>query len=390
MLTLLEKMFIKNPENVSDPQVREKYGVLCGGYGIFLNILLFIGKYIAGVLSASIAMTADAFNNLSDAGSSLISIIGFKLAGQKPDPEHPFGHGRVEYLSGLAVSAIIVIMGYELIKDSILKIMHPEELAFSWISVCILLASVLVKFYMAFYNKKYGKKIDSQTLLATATDSLSDTVSTTVVLVATLVHFFFDIHLDGFCGLLVGFLIVIAGLKSGKETISPLLGEPPTQEFIESVEDIVMGYEEIVGIHDLLVHNYGPGRVMISLHAEVPDNGDIRMLHDVIDNAENRLKNELSCHAVIHMDPVAVGDPFTDSTKATVKEIVHSIDESLSIHDFRMVIGPSHTNLIFDVVVPYSIKMSDEEIVKAISERVSKHNSSFCCVITVDRDYTGR
>lgn len=390
MLNILIRIFIKNSEDTKNPQVREKYGVLCGGYGIFLNLLLFAGKYIAGILSASIAMTADAFNNLSDAGSSLISVIGFKLSGQKPDPEHPFGHGRIEYLSGLGVSAIIVVMGYELIKDSFYKILHPEELAFSWISVAILLASIMVKCYMAFYSKRIGKKIESETILATSTDSLSDCISTTVVLVATLVHYFFDIHLDGICGLLVGVLIIIAGAKAAKATIDPLLGAAPSREFVDDVEKIVKAYPQIVGIHDLIVHDYGPGRVMISLHAEVPNTGDINDLHDVIDNAEENLKKKLNCHAVIHMDPVAVGDPETDALKAMVIGIVKEIDESLTIHDFRIVKGPSHTNLIFDTVVPYKVNITDENIKSTIRKKVFEKNKNTFCVITVDRDYTGK
>ncbi len=390
MLTLLIKLFIKNSEDIKNKNVREKYGVLCGAYGIFLNILLFSGKYIAGLLTASIAMTADAFNNLSDAGSSLISVLGFKLAGQKPDPKHPFGHGRIEYLSGLAVSAIIIIMGYELIMDSFDKIMHPEELSFSWLAVVILLASIAVKFYMSFYCKRIGIKINSGTLLATSTDSLSDTISTAVVLVSTLVHYFFDIHLDGICGLGVGILIIIAGIKAAKEVIDPLLGAPQDPEFVKSIEEIVLKHEEIVGIHDLIVHDYGPGRVMITLHAEVPSTGNINDLHDVIDNAEFELMKELGCHATIHLDPVAIGDPVTDELKAMVKEILKEIDERISFHDFRIVAGPTHTNLIFDIVVPYSVKRSDDELVDTVKEKV-KENKEYCfCVINVDRDYTGR
>ncbi len=390
MLTLLIKLFIKNSEDIKNKKVREKYGVLCGAYGIFLNILLFSGKYIAGLLTASIAMTADAFNNLSDAGSSLISVLGFKLAGQKPDPKHPFGHGRIEYLSGLAVSAIIIIMGYELIMDSFDKIMHPEELSFSWLAVVILLASIAVKFYMSFYCKRIGIKINSGTLLATSTDSLSDTISTAVVLLSTLVHYFFDIHLDGICGLGVGILIIIAGIKAAKEVIDPLLGAPQDPEFVKSIEEIVLKHEEIVGIHDLIVHDYGPGRVMITLHAEVPSTGNINDLHDVIDNAEFELMKELGCHATIHLDPVAIGDPVTDELKAMVKEILKEIDERISFHDFRIVAGPTHTNLIFDIVVPYSVKRSDDELVDMVKEKVIENKEYCFCVINVDRDYTGR
>jgi len=390
MLKLIIKLFIKNSEKIKDSKVRERYGTVISGYGIFLNCLLFLLKFIAGVLSASIAMTADAFNNLSDAGSSLISVIGFKFAGKKPDPEHPFGHGRIEYLAGLLVSCVIVIMGYELITDSFKKIINPEDIIFSPLSVAILLAGILVKLYMSLYLKKYGTLIESAVLTATATDALSDTISTGAVLVSTLLFYFFGLRLDGYCGLLVGLLIVIAGIKSAKETISPLLGEPPTKEFIAKVEEIVTGYDEVLGMHDLMVHNYGPGRLIISLHAEVPDNGNINELHDVIDNAEMRLSKELNCVAVIHMDPVAVGDPLTDSLKELVKETVKSINDKMTIHDFRVVTGPTHTNMIFDVLVPFNCELGDEEVKKVISEKVKENNKTLNSVITIDRDYVNR
>lgn len=390
MLSLLINIFIKNKDDIHNPDVREKYGILCGSYGIFLNLLLFAGKFIAGTLSASIAMTADAFNNLSDAGSSLISLLGFKLAGQKPDPEHPFGHGRMEYVAGLAVAAVIIIMGYELIKDSVNKILHPEDITFSVVSVIILVAAILVKFYMAFYSSRIGKKIESATLRATSADSLSDTISTFVVLASTFTAHFFNIRLDGWCGAIVGILIVFTGVKSAKETVSPLLGEPPEEDFVKEIERIVLTHEPIVGIHDLVVHNYGPGRVMITLHAEVPNTGNINDLHDVVDNAEIELQEKLRCHATIHMDPVSVGDPFVDELKDKVSRIVADIDGLTSFHDFRIVHGPTHTNLIFDVVASYSCPLSDDEIGRLINDRVSSINSTYHTVITVDRDYTGK
>ena len=390
MLKLIIRLFIKDSANTGDAKVRERYGVVLSGYGIFLNVLLFAIKYTAGIISASIAMTADAFNNLSDAGSSLISVIGFKFAGKKPDPEHPFGHGRIEYVAGLLVSLAIILMGYEIVRDSFKKIIHPEEINFSYISVAILLAGILVKLYMSFYLRHYGKKIDSAVLCATATDALSDTISTAVVLLSALLFYFFGLRLDGYGGLVVGALIVFAGLKSAKETVNPLLGEPPTKEFIDKVESIVTSFDAIQGMHDLMVHNYGPGRLIISLHAEVPDDGNINELHDVIDNAEAKLSKELNCVAVIHMDPVRVGDPFTDELKRMVKEIVLSIDEKMTIHDFRIVTGPSHTNLIFDVLVPYSLKLEDEEVIKRIKSEVFKKNKKYYCVVTVDRDYVNR
>ncbi len=390
MLTLLINLFIKDKDNISDVKVRENYGVLCSGYGIFLNILLFAGKYLAGVLSASISMMADAFNNLSDAGSSIISLIGFKLASKKPDPGHPFGHGRIEYLAGLGVSALIVIMGYQLCINSFSKIRHPEETVFSLVSMIILIASILVKFYMAFYSKRIGKKIGSQTLQATATDSMSDTVSTFVVLAGTLITRFTGLKLDGYLGMFVGILILIAGIRSAIEVISPLLGEAPSEEFIKSVEEIVMSYDEIVGIHDLIVHDYGPGRVMITLHAEVPADGNVLDLHDVIDRAEYALGARLNCHATIHMDPVSVGDEYVDSLKAKVKEILSNMDGIVNFHDFRVVKGNTHTNMMFDVVASYSLKKSDDEIKTEIFNKIQEYDPKLFSVITVDRDYTGK
>ncbi|MCQ2523530.1 MAG: cation diffusion facilitator family transporter [Lachnospiraceae bacterium] len=387
MLSLLIKLFVKDSENTTDPKVRESYGVLCGGYGIFLNIVLFIGKYIAGVLSSSIAMTADAFNNLSDAGSSLISVVGFKLAGQKPDPQHPFGHGRIEYLSGLAVSVLIILMGYELVTDSFVKIIHPEAISFSWLAIAIMMASILVKVYMAFYCKRIGKKIDSATLLATSTDSLSDTISTTVVVITALIGKFFGLKLDGFCGLVVGLLIIWAGIKAAKETISPLLGQPPTKEFVNEIERIVLNHKEIVGIHDLIVHDYGPGRVMISLHAEVSSKADINEIHDVIDVTEVELRTILGAHAVIHMDPVEIGNPEVDELRELVKDVIKEYDESITFHDFRVVLGNTHTNLIFDVVVSFDKKETDEEIAMDIAKRVNEKNNKLFSVVNVDRDY---
>lgn len=389
MLTLLIKMFIKDKDNVTDGKVREQYGVLCGGYGIFLNILLFAGKYIAGLLSGSIAMTADAFNNLSDAGSSLISLLGFKLAGKKPDPDHPFGHGRIEYLAGLTVSALIVIMGYELVKDSINKIIHPEDVSFSIVAVIILVASIAVKFYMAFYSKRIGTKIDSATILAVSTDSLSDTISTFVVLASALVSYFFNIRLDGWCGALVGIVIIIAGVKAAHETISPLLGEPPTPEFVKQIEEIVMSHSPIVGIHDLVVHDYGPGRVMITLHAEVPASGDICELHDVIDNTEVDLMMNLGCHATIHMDPVELDDERVLDLKEEIRGIISEIDGLINFHDFRVVFGTTHTNLIFDVVASFDLSLSDDEIREMLTHKIQELDKQYIPVITVDRDYTG-
>lgn len=386
MITLLSNLFIKNKSEMKNPTVRQAYGMLCGGVGIFLNLMLFAGKFLAGLLSSSIAITADAFNNLSDAGSSIITLLGFKIAGQKPDPEHPFGHGRVEYISGLGVSVLILLMGIELVKGSVSKIIHPEELTFSPVIIVILLASILVKCYMFYYNRTLGKELDSAAMSATAMDSISDCLATTVVLIATLVGHFTSITIDGWCGLLVGLFICRAGIMAAKETIGPLLGQPPSPEFVEQVSNIVMSYEEVIGLHDLIVHDYGPGRVLISLHAEVPADGDILTLHDVIDTIEQELKTTLNCHAVIHMDPVQVGDEETDRLKAMVKEdIIAQIDSSLTIHDFRIVTGPTHTNLIFDVVTPFDFRLTDSELTALIQEKVKQENPGYFTVIQVDK-----
>ena len=387
MISLLAKLFIKDYTNVTDSKVREAYGVLCGGMGIALNILLFLGKFLAGTLSGSIAITADAFNNLSDAGSSFITLIGFKLGSQKPDPEHPFGHGRMEYLSGLAVAVLIIVMAVELFKSSFDKILHPEVLECSAVIVLILIASIAVKIYMAIYNHSVGRKIQSAAMGATAKDSMSDTVATTVVLIATLVGAIWGVPIDGYCGVLVSILIFMAGFGAIKDTVGPLLGTAPEKEFVDKIEEIVMSHDIVKGMHDLVVHDYGPGRVMISLHAEVPHTEDILVIHDEIDNIEEELGDKLNCEAVIHMDPIIVDDEKVNEVKEYVCKIVHQVGEELNFHDFRMVSGNSHTNLIFDVVVPFKYKMSDEVIKKAIKEAIWVNYPRYNAVIHIDHAY---
>jgi cation diffusion facilitator family transporter len=347
-----------------------------------------LGKFLAGSISKSIAITADAFNNLSDAGSSLVSLIGFKLSGKKPEPEHPFGHGRLEYISGLVVSFIIILMGFELLTSSVSKIINPEPIEFKLLPVLILVFSILVKFYMAFYNSKVGKKINSTTLKATAADSLSDTIATTAVLVSTAVSHLFSINIDGYTGVLVAGMILFAGYNAAKDTISPLLGNSPDPEFVASIEQLVLSHDIAVGIHDLIVHDYGPGRQIISLHVEVPGNANIFEAHDEIDLIERTLKEKLNCDATIHMDPVVTDDETVTLAKQTVCKLVKQLGESVTIHDFRMVSGPTHTNLIFDVVVPFSAKMTDDEIKDKIALLVSEYNPSYFTVINVDRAYS--
>ncbi len=387
MIEFLARVFIRHRDTLSPSALRQAYGQLCGAVGIGLNLLLFAGKLFAGTISGSIAITADAFNNLSDAGSSVVTLLGFRLAGRKPDPEHPFGHGRMEYISGLAVAGLILLMGVELGKSSLKKILSPEEIVSSPLVLAILAVSVAVKLYMFYYNRSIGKKIKSAAMSATATDSLSDAVSTTAVLIATLVGQLTGLNIDGWVGLLVALFILFSAYKAAKETLSPLLGQTPDPEFVDRIEQIVLSYPEVLNIHDLIVHDYGPGRVMISLHAEVSADGDLLQLHDVIDNAEHRLKKELGCMAVIHMDPIITNDAHTDALRMAVAEKVKAIDPRLTIHDFRTVSGPTHTNLIFDVVVPYDVKLTADEVRRRIGALVKELDENYFAVVQVDNSY---
>ena len=387
MVTFLSRWLIADHDQTQDPAVRRKYGVLCGAVGIVINVLLFLGKFFAGTISGSIAITADAFNNLSDAGSSLVTILGFKLAGQKPDPDHPFGHGRMEYLSGLAVAMLILLMGIELLKSSVEKILHPEAIEFSWLSVGILLAAIACKLYMASYNRSVGKKIQSAAMKATATDSLSDSMATTAVLAATLIAHFFHVNIDGWVGLAVACFILYAGYNAARDTVSPLLGQAPDPELVRSIEQAVLAFDPIVSIHDMVVHDYGPGRMMISLHAEVPADGDLVELHDTIDLAEQALKEQFQCDAVIHMDPIVTNDETVLHMRAKMAQLVQIIDPRITIHDFRMVAGPTHTNLIFDAACPFDLHMTDGEVKRQIEQTVDLLDGNYMAVVTVDRIY---
>ena len=387
MVTLLAKWFIRNKDSLTEGQLRHKYGILCGALGVFLNIVLFAFKFFAGTLSGSIAITADAFNNLSDAGSSVVTLLGFKLANQKPDKEHPFGHGRMEYLSGLLVSMLIIYMGIELGKSSFSKILHPEEVVFSVVAVVILVASIAVKMYMGLYNRSVGKKINSAAMVATAADCFSDCLSTVAVLAATFVAHFAKIDIDGYVGLVVAVLIFIAGFRAARETLSPLLGQAPEQDFVQEIYALVMKYEDVVGIHDLVVHEYGPGRRMISLPAEVPSHKDIMKLHDMVDNAEMELREKLNCEAVIHMDPIGTNDSITKETRERVALLVSAIDPEFTIHDFRMVAGPTHTNVSFDVVVPHGCKLSASEVEERVKKSVRALDGNYFAVIKVESSY---
>lgn len=370
MITLLARLFIKDRDRVQDAAVRRAYGMLCSLTGIGLNVLLFFGKYLAGQLSGSIAMTADAFNNLSDAGSSVITLLGFRMAAKKPDPGHPFGHGRIEYLSGVAVSLIIIVVGVQLGIESVHKIMEPEAVDAGLVPMLVLVASICVKGYMFAYNRGIGRKINSPGMSATAVDSLSDCIATGVVLISMLLARFANINADGWGGAAVAAFIIFSGFRAAKETLSPLLGNPPDAQLVKDISDIVLSHPEVMNVHDLIVHDYGPGRLMVSLHAEVPGDGDIYALHDAIDTIEYELESKLGCAAVIHMDPISPDGTKTAHMRDELAEAVKAIDPRLSIHDLRIVDGPTHTNVIFDAVLPNDSALTEDEAKSALETLV--------------------
>ncbi len=386
MTKLLISLFVKNSDNVTDAKVRSAYGTLGGMVGIICNLLLFAGKFFAGIITGAISITADAFNNLSDAASSIITLIGFYIAGKPADEDHPFGHGRMEYVSGLIVSLAILLMGFELLKSSIEKIIHPENITFQIISVVILIVSILVKFWMAVFNKKIGNRIQSEAMNATATDSLNDCISTAAVLGGMLIFYFLGYNLDGIIGVLVACFVLWGGYGAIKDTLNPLLGELPDPQLVDNIEDMVMRHDMVIGVHDMIVHDYGPGRRIVSLHAEVPYTVDIMEAHDMIDHIEMRLMQEYQCEATIHMDPVVTDDEETTKTKEMIQALIDQYDKTLSIHDFRMVTGKTHTNVIFDLVVPYGKKYDVKKILKDIRKKISSEMpGQYFAVIRVDR-----
>ena len=387
MIKILARIFIKNHTDYQNETVRSQYGILCGAFGIFLNILLFTLKFIFGTLAASVAMIADAFNNLSDAASSVVQILGFKLSSKKPDPDHPFGHGRIEYISGLVVSFLILYMGTVLLKDSVLSIIHPETINISVLSVVVMGISILVKLYMYLYNHLTAKKINSVAMDVVAKDSLNDVISTSVVIAALIGSRFTSLPLDGIGGVVVGIFILKTGFEAAKDTIAPLLGSAPSAELVAQIEEELMKHKPIVGMHDLIIHDYGPGRMMISLHAEVPGNMNIFSLHDVIDIAENDIARRFNCHVIIHMDPVDTENKRLVELKNVLAEEIVKIDPELKYHDVRMVPGDTHTNLIFDVVKPFNSSMTDEQLKFAIHNAVHARCPDVYCAITVDRPF---
>lgn len=387
MIKLLAHIFIKERENVDQALVRRAYGVLCSVVGIGLNLLLFSAKYIAGLLCGSIALMADAVNNLSDAGSSIITLLGFKFAGSRSDADHPFGHGRYEYISGFVVSMVILLMGLELAKSSVARIIAPTPVDGGTLTLGVMLIAIIVKLYMFFYNRRIGAKIASPALKAAAGDSICDCIATAVVFFTTLFSSFSSLQLDGWGGLAVALFVLYTGVSSARDTLSPLLGKAPDHELVEQIEQIILAHPEVMGIHDLMVHDYGPGRLIVSVHGEVSGAENIYKLHDVIDCIENELDAKIGCESIIHMDPVDTDDKRIAEMREAVAAIARAISPELTIHDFRMVPGESHTNLIFDLVLPHRFELSSEESCRRISEAVAACWPDYNCVIKAEKSY---
>ncbi len=385
MIDLLCRLFVRDRTNTADPQVRRAYGTMVGVVGIILNLLLAAGKCTIGWLFGAISIQADAVNNLSDAGSQIISLISFKIAARPADRGHPFGHARIEYVASMIVSLIILLIGWELLSGSFNKIVHPTETVFSWVSIIVLGISVLAKLWLCLLNRKVASKIDSSVMRATATDSLSDAAATTAVLIASLVHRFTGFDMDAYMGILVALLILWAGIKILNETKNSILGEGPSEETVAQIQHVVSHYEGALGIHDLVVHNYGPGRIMASLHIEVDGKVDVFKSHDMIDRIERELRDTCGIEATVHMDPIVVHDPTVDHFKELARKAAREVDERLMIHDFRIIPGDTHTNLIFDVAAPFELSVSDDELRRTLNQHIRSVDPSCYAVITVDR-----
>lgn len=388
MTKFLVRTFIKNHENVSDTRVREKYGTLSSIVGIVCNIVLFVLKYVMGTLSNSISVVSDAFNNLSDSASCIVTLLGYKMAAKPADKDHPFGHGRMEYLTSLIIAAVILVMGIELLKNSFTKILHPKEVEFRIIVLISLLFSIAVKLWMSCFNTTLGKKINSAVMLATAQDSRSDVIATSATVVALVCSLFTDLPVDGIMGMVVSFFIFKAGIEIIKDTVDELLGKPADPEITEQIRNLVCCDERIIGVHDMIIHSYGPGNMIGSCHAEVRSNEDFVSTHDLIDRIERDIHKQLRISMTIHMDPIEVDNEQINSCRELVSGIIENIDERLKFHDFRIVTGDTHINLIFDLVVPYEIKRSNDELKKEIDAELAKEQELYYTVITFDREYT--
>ncbi len=388
MTSLLIRLFIKDPQNIASPAVRRSYGTMVSVVGIVLNLLLAAGKFIVGTLFGAISVQADAVNNFSDAGSQVISLVCFKIAAKPADRDHPFGHARIEYVASMIVSFLVLLISWELLRESVGKLIHPIETEFSWVTVAVLAVSVAVKLWLCYFNRKVAHRIDSTVMRATAADSLSDAAATAAVLVATLVYKLTGFDPDAYMGILVALLIAWAGIKILGDTKNSILGERPTEEQVAEIRAVVAEFEPAgaIGIHDLLVHNYGPGRIMASLHVEVDGDMDIYKSHDLIDLIERRLRVECGMIATVHMDPVAVRDPAVAALREKATALARELDDRLRIHDFRIVPGDTHTNLIFDVVAPFDLRRTDDDIRTTLADRIHAADGHLYAVITVDRE----
>ncbi len=388
MTDFLVKLFVKDYENINEPTVRQKYGTLSSITGMICNIILFLLKYIMGTLSNSISIVSDAFNNLSDCASCLVTLLGYKMASKPADKDHPFGHGRIEYLTSLIIAVLVILVGIELLKSSFTKIISPEPLQFSFTALTALIFSIAVKLWMSFFNTRLGKKINSTVMLATAKDSRSDVIATSATLIALVASVFTKkIPADGIMGIIVSIFILKAGYEIVKDTVDDLLGKPADPELVEKIKNCVLKNEKMLGIHDLVIHNYGPGKMIGSCHVEVACSENIMTVHDIVDDIEREIFKQLKVLMTIHMDPIETDDKRTNEAKKLILKIIDHIDPSLSIHDFRIVQGDSHTNLIFDIVVPYELKLDNDTIKNLIDEKLSHEKTKYYTVIVFDREY---
>ena len=388
MTEMLIKKFIKNPEDIDNPKVRRSYGTLSSFVGIICNIFLFCAKYLLGTFSNSISIVSDAFNNLTDSAGCIVTLLGYKMSSKPADKNHPFGHGRMEYLSTLTIAIIILMVGFELLKNSFSKIIHPDELKFSIITIISLILSVCLKLWMSCFNNKLGKKINSGVLIATSKDSKTDAVATSATIIAIITSLFTKFPVDGVIGILVSIFIMKSGYDIIKDTIDDLLGKPADPELVKSIKEYIQQSDKIIGIHDLIIHNYGPGNMIASCHAEVRSDEDFIAVHDSIDIIEREIYSKLNILMTIHMDPVEVDNELVNKCKSRILEIVETIDDSLCIHDFRIVTGETQTNLVFDLVVPYGFKYKNEDIKKSIDDNLKDDEIKYFTVITFDSSYT--
>lgn len=387
MITFLSKKFIKNYTEFNNPNTRQLYGMLCSVLSIVCNIVLVIFKITMGIITNSIAIQADGLNNLSDVGSNLASLFGFKLANKHPDEEHPYGHGRMEYIAGLAIAFLILLVGLQSLRDSVLKVISPEQVKFSMLACILLGVSILVKLWMAFFNRKIGKQIQSSTLLAAGQDSINDVITTTATLIALVLSLYTDLPVDGIFGAVVSIIVLKAGYEVFNDTVDPLLGKAPDKELIKEIEGYILSYDEALGIHDLMMHDYGPGRKFMTLHVEVDCNDDIMEIHDAMDRIERDVLKKFHILTTIHYDPIDTNDVLTNELRAMVETVVKDINEQYSIHDFRIVSGPTHTNLIFDVLLPASDEIDHHVLKKMINSRLKEKDKRYFTVIQIDHSF---